>query len=255
MKKFAVDYSKLQGTLDGKKAYRLEDVKDRVRKVAFDVVRFMDSSDNIDGLWQIQHADDGDYIVAMYDEKDSNKEATSSNWSVILDKRSSNLNIFYKNSPVTKIASSDAGIPKEEMHLAESYLPRRLAENEKLATSLLKSLSGEGRKALLTQHPELIKLTKEEQEESTAAQMVIVLSGKTRPLPGFAFQDTYRFLRDIGLQENKDYTIMTLKEGAKQVWIIGPRVIGTKYGEKQAIIAEAKRKLPNMKVIVFRKPR
>ena len=54
MKKFAVGYASLQSSLEKPKVYKLEDVKDKIKKVVFDVVRFLDS-DNIDGLWQIQH--------------------------------------------------------------------------------------------------------------------------------------------------------------------------------------------------------
>ena len=69
MKKFAIDVDSLENKLQKKTAYRLEDVKDKVRKVAFDVVRFVDNDATIDGLWQIQKHDDGEYIVAMYEDK------------------------------------------------------------------------------------------------------------------------------------------------------------------------------------------
>ena len=161
MKKFAVDYASLQSSLEKPKVYKLEDVKDKIKKVAFDVVRFLDS-DNIDGLWQIQHTSDGDYIVAMYGEEGASAPVTKSSsvktdWSVITDKSGQNLNFFYKGTPVTRLSVAALGLPNTEASLATSYLPAKLASNSRLVTGLLQELSPEERKELLTKHPELNK--------------------------------------------------------------------------------------------------
>lgn len=155
MDKYAVDLNSLKESLTKKKAYRLEDVKDKIRKVAFDVVRFVNKDENIDGLWQVHHADDGDYIVAMYDDEPEEVEKTSSNWSVILDKTSENINIFYKNAPINKVAVASLGIPKEDANLVCDYLPEKLASNKKLAASLLADLAKETRTQILEQYPDL----------------------------------------------------------------------------------------------------
>jgi hypothetical protein len=63
MPKFSVDYSGLENKIY-KKAYRLADVKDQLETVAFDIVRFKDNDKGAE-LWQVQSADDGDYIVAL----------------------------------------------------------------------------------------------------------------------------------------------------------------------------------------------
>jgi len=160
MNKFAVDYSTLEGHFNRKKAYRLSDVKDKIRKVAFDVVRFVDS-DNIDGLWQIQHTDDGDYIVAMYDDGEEKTEKSSSDWSVLTDKRAENIHIFYKNTPVTKVASASLGVPADEVSFVCEYLPEKLASNKRLLVGLLSDLSSEDRKRLYEAHPEFNKMAKE----------------------------------------------------------------------------------------------
>ena len=63
MNKFAVDYNSLESELTPRPQYfRYDDVKDRLRKVAFDVVRFKDG-DDISGLWQIQQTDEGEVIL------------------------------------------------------------------------------------------------------------------------------------------------------------------------------------------------
>lgn len=159
MNKFSVDYQSLQSKLEKKKAYRLSEVQDKIKKVAFDVVRFVDS-DNIDGLWQIQHLNDGDYIVAMYSD-DTNSESpvtkSSTDWSVIADKTGSHLNFFYKGTPVTRLSLASLGIPSSDSGLVTNYLPIRLASNPKLVSGLLQELSLEERKDLLTKYPELNK--------------------------------------------------------------------------------------------------
>lgn len=154
MNKFSVDYQKLEGKLEYKKAYKLSEVQDKVRKVAFDVVRFIDS-DNIEGLWQIQHGADGDYIVAMYGDGPEENVKSSSNWGVVSDKSSGNFSIFYKGTPIARLALSSLGIPKEDSSLIVSYLPDRLAENPRLVSGLLQELTVEERQELLTKYPEL----------------------------------------------------------------------------------------------------
>jgi hypothetical protein len=157
MNKFAIDYQSLQGQLEHKKIYRLADVKDRIRKVAFDVVRFVDN-DNIEGLWQIQHGSDGDYIVAMYDEAGPEAAVTkSSNWSVITDKSGANVNFFYKGTPIARLALATLGISQSDSNMVANYLPDRLASNPKLVSGLLRELSDEDRQELLVKYPELNK--------------------------------------------------------------------------------------------------
>lgn len=158
MNKFSVDYQKLEGKLEYKKAYKLSEVQDKIKKVAFDVVRFIDS-DNIDGLWQIQHGADGDYIVAMYNDgaEESAVTKSSSDWGVVADKSGDNINVFYKGTPIARLALSSLGIPKEDSSLVTSYLPVRLANNPRLVSGLLQELSVEERKELLTKYPELNK--------------------------------------------------------------------------------------------------
>jgi hypothetical protein len=166
MNKFAMDYTSLQNNLEKKKAYKLEEVKDKIKKVAFDVVRFIDS-DNIDGLWQIQHTNEGDYIVAMYGQdgdvpvvKSSSSVVKSSSvieWNVIADRSGENLNFFYKGTPITRLATASLGVSPSEASFVTSYLPTKLANNPKLVMGLLQEVPSKERQELLTKHPELNK--------------------------------------------------------------------------------------------------
>src|SRR5208282_4340202 len=97
MSNFKVDFTKLENKLL-KKSYRLADVKDQLETVAFDVVRFKDN-DKGATLWQIQSADDGDYIVTLYDDADDNKKTASvvNGWEVVL---TSGTNIMQKTAMI-----------------------------------------------------------------------------------------------------------------------------------------------------------
>jgi len=150
MPKFSVDYSNLNNKIY-KKAYRLNDVKHLLETVAFDVVRFKDSDKGAE-LWQVQSADDGDYIVSLYENEDV-KEAIA--WEVLVNKTASTIQISYKGDPIVNLASQKLGIPKNELDKVSDYLPRKLAENSKLVKALLSELSLPSKKEVLTKYPEL----------------------------------------------------------------------------------------------------
>lgn len=153
MDKHSVDYGVMNKKLTDKKAYKYNDVKDRLIKVAFDVVKFKDS-DNIDGLWQVQSSDDGEVIVALYEETPKSLE-TKSSWSAVADKTASYVHVFYKNEPVIKIASSTLGVSKDNVVSFEENLPKVLAENAGIRSLLLNELSERDRKSFTTKYPEL----------------------------------------------------------------------------------------------------
>lgn len=155
MDKFAVDYQVLGQKMTERKVYRFEDVKDRLVKVAFDVVRFRDD-DNIDGLWQIQATDDGELIVATYEEQPG-LESKSSDWAAVADKTGSVINVFYKSEPVMKFASSSIGITEKEVPSLIETLPTSLSENINLRQAMLNELPLEEKAALLAKYPELNK--------------------------------------------------------------------------------------------------
>lgn len=153
MSKFAVDYTGLVNKIV-KKAYKLEDVQNKIERVAFDIVRFTDG-DNGANLWQIQSADDGDYIVAIYQDEDTN-EKTAANWQVSVSKTAGDLQVYYKKDPIVRVASSKLGIPRSELAQIEQYLPAKLAENKKLVQALLKELPESAKKEVLNKYPELV---------------------------------------------------------------------------------------------------
>jgi hypothetical protein len=152
MSKFSLDYSGLENKIY-KKAYRLSDVKDQVEKVAFDIVRFKDGDKSAE-LWQVQSADDGDYIVSLYN--DDEMEKSSSNWEVSVIKTAGEIQISYKGDPLVRLASAKVGIPRNELDKVTQYLPSKLAENKKLVKALLNELPPSTKKEVLNKYPELL---------------------------------------------------------------------------------------------------
>lgn len=152
MSKFSVDYSSLQNKIY-KKAYRLADVKDQVEKVAFDIVRFKDG-DKAAELWQVQSADDGEYIVSLYGDEETEK--TACNWEVSVIKSAGSIQISYKGDPLVSLASTKIGIPRSELDKVTQYLPSKLAESKKLVKALLNELSPSTKKEVLSKYPELV---------------------------------------------------------------------------------------------------
>jgi hypothetical protein len=152
MSKFSVDYSSLAGQIT-KKAYRLSDIKDQLESVAFDVVRFKDSDKSAD-LWQVQSADDGDYIVALYQPDEEEKSAAL--WDVSISKIGSELQVSYKGDPLVRIAAARLGIPRSEISKVPGYLPAKLASNPKLVKALLNELPESAKREVLAKYPELV---------------------------------------------------------------------------------------------------
>lgn len=150
MSKFSVDYSGLDNSVH-KKVYRLSDVKDRLEKVAFDIVRFKDADKSAE-LWQVQSADDGEYIVSLYQSDEDDKKEAS--WEVTASTLGT-LNVSYKGEPVIKLAAAKLGLSAEQAKAAPSYLPEKLASNKKLVNALLKELSLPAKQELLKKYPEL----------------------------------------------------------------------------------------------------
>ncbi len=149
------DYKVLNDKLTAKKAFKYEDVKHRLVKIAFDIVRFRDADASIDGLWQIQNTDDGEVIVACYEEKPAELEVKS-NWKTLLDKTATNINVFYKDEFLTKFSSSDISDTNIDIEKLSEHLPESLETNQSLRKAFLNNLlTSDERETFLSKHPEL----------------------------------------------------------------------------------------------------
>jgi len=157
MSNFGVDYNQLENKIY-KKSYKLSDVKDKIVKVAFDIVRFKEN-DSATKLWQIQSSDDGEYIVALYDTSEdmvtTASTASHNPWKVEYNKIGKTINFYYKNYPIIQVASSKLGIKDTDLDSVENYLPERLSQNKKLACALLNQLDNRSKDHVFNKYPEL----------------------------------------------------------------------------------------------------
>lgn len=145
--RFEIDLSGVSNTLNPT-SRRV--AKSQVVKVAFDVVRFPD--DPSAKLWQIQSADDGDYIVSLYQDEELPKTGA---WEVVLSKTAATLNVFYKGEQIAALQAARLGVPSNELNTVASYLPAKLAGNPALVRSLLSELSDASKQAVLAKYPEI----------------------------------------------------------------------------------------------------
>lgn len=150
MPKFSIDLDPVVHSMS-KKTLKLADVQGKIEKIGFDIVRFHDAAD--DELWQIQSGDDGDYIVALYDNDEKVVTASAKPWSVLV--KNADLHIFYKQDHICKVAASQLGFQEQDLTLAKRYLPEKLAANKVLVKALLKSVDQDTSKAILSKYPEL----------------------------------------------------------------------------------------------------
>jgi hypothetical protein len=157
MDKFSVDMSKVIDQLSQKKRIRLADVKDRLCKVAFDVVRFVDS-DRIDDLWRIERDGEDEYIVALYEmEEPLTALASAPNpWSVEIESARGKAHVFYKKAHITCLNFTELGIPQSDSHLVPNMLVSKLANDQKFLNVFVTHLTDAERETLSEENPSLV---------------------------------------------------------------------------------------------------
>jgi hypothetical protein len=145
---FPVDYNKLYDSIDPKKkSFKFSEVKHKLIKVAFDVFRMKDGDP--EELWQIQNSDDGDYIVARYENVEPKVVAAQTQWTACTTKTCDGVNIFYKGRNIAKIASSN------DIDVIAEFLPGKLETDKSFVKALLNTLDKDTRSELLRTYPEL----------------------------------------------------------------------------------------------------
>lgn len=152
----SVDYHSLDQKLNAKPSYKLSQVQDKLRKVAFDVVKF-ESSENIPGLWQIQQDSQGEYIVAMYEEPQVPAIKTASDWQVLTDGNKSSISVFYRHTPMVRLAAQRLGVNSQELSSLAADLPEQLSANPQLVRGLLAEMPAAERASMVSTFPELLK--------------------------------------------------------------------------------------------------
>lgn len=153
MSKFSIDYDFLSDKVE-KRRYKLADVKDKIVRLGFDVVRFREG--NPEKLWQIQSNDDGDYIIALYeDDQGLAKEASKTPWSTYFSKTSSDLHILYNGESVGKLDPQSLGFEESDLPEVPGFFQRKLASDASFVKKVLSAFTVTERAEFLRKHPEL----------------------------------------------------------------------------------------------------
>lgn len=156
----SIDLNFLDKKLAKKTEYKYEDVKHQLVKVAWDIVQFKPSEEDIDGLWQIKKTPSGEVIVAMYSDEGLVAESSvktasvKGHWNVVKS-ASNDIHIFYKDTFVTKFASSDTGLASSEIDAFCGSVKDSLASDKEVVNKVTSALSDYDRKELIKKHPEL----------------------------------------------------------------------------------------------------
>lgn len=116
MKNFELDFGYIYDSIIPKPINKVPVLgnESKMTRVAFDLFKL--DGDNKEDLWMVQADDDGKEFLVRTDrflEEDESKLVTS-NWTVLLDKKASNLTILHKNIPITRLAMKDFGIKNEK---------------------------------------------------------------------------------------------------------------------------------------------
>ncbi len=146
------DFNCLDNTLN-RRIYRLAEVQDRLLKVGFDVVRFKDD-DDLSHLWQVQNTDDGDVIVAMYEDTPADL-TVESKWKAVPQKTAGLLHIYYRGEPIHRVKTASLGIQAEDVDWVCTRIGKRLEKEASFRESLLGTLPPGEKAALMSKYPEL----------------------------------------------------------------------------------------------------
>lgn len=136
MSQFKVDFEKLETQLL-KKSYRLADVKDQLETVAFDIVRFK-NTDKSTALWQVQSAEDGDYIISLYEDAEDNKKTASQGWEVVLSSGSSLVSSFAKTAAKIRPSGEEWEVVSDAGKSLGKYKTKEEAEKRLRAAEYFK---------------------------------------------------------------------------------------------------------------------
>ncbi|HUU88834.1 MAG TPA: hypothetical protein VMX17_13935 [Candidatus Glassbacteria bacterium] len=156
MDKYKINLDNLGKQISAPKMIKHADVKDRLKKVAFDVVVFRD---NPEKLWQIVDGDDGgQYIVAMYgDETPSISKSSAGEvenpWSVEVSCTKTSATIFYKDTPVSNVDLVKNAV--SDVLEFKASVPKMLNGNKVLIAKMINDLDANYRKQIVSKYPEL----------------------------------------------------------------------------------------------------
>ena len=151
-----LDWTQLSGAVDPDlRKISYEQNKHLFTKVAFDV--FQLNSSPVDSLWILEDDPEGaQFLVARYDEEQSDEQLkVESDWSALADKEAKNVTLFYKSSPIHRLAAAEFGFTRDDVSVFKKTLVDKLSSDKTFRDKFLSSQSTAKQDALLQQFPEL----------------------------------------------------------------------------------------------------
>jgi len=133
------DWARLAEVIEPKpdtRRLRWDEVRGGFRKIAWDVYKPMDGSEQ---LWELRDGDDGNkYLYAMYESapvKTSEgepatefKATASSDWTAICDRDRKNVTLSFKGFPLKRFASDEFKFMPDEAERFASFIQAKAAE-------------------------------------------------------------------------------------------------------------------------------
>ena len=153
----SINYDKLFEKIIKKAKVRIpfKENEHNFTKIAFDVYQLNNSP--VESLWVLESdADDGEILVAMYDDQDYSellKEASV--WKTYGDSKRENITLSYKNMPICKFSAKEYGFDSSTAHIFQRSLLKKLA-NKEFVYKLLKAQPKNKQIDIINQFPELI---------------------------------------------------------------------------------------------------
>lgn len=122
------------------------------RKVAFDV--YQRENSQVPSYWILEKCDDGEYLVATYEDEDIKSE---SSWSALSDKDDKNITLSYKNIPIRRFAVAEFKATPEEVYILKQAMVEKLDKEPDFVNKLLDSLPENKKDSIVSLFPELAK--------------------------------------------------------------------------------------------------
>lgn len=142
------DWSHLNDTINPQtNVLKFSDVKDHFKKVAFDVYKQEGSSK----LWELRSEEGGEYLVALYDDGDTDMVVESQDevWTATADNDGENVTLSYKKTPIARFAGDKYQYSPEKAEKFAKFIEKK-ASNSKFIEELLSTMPEQKKLAVLT---------------------------------------------------------------------------------------------------------
>jgi len=142
------DWGYLDNTMNPKyNILAFNDVKHLFKKVAFDVYK----QDGSDTLWELRSDKDEEYLVALYDDGETDlivKSEDDKDWIATADMNGENITLSYKKTPIARFSSDEYQFTSDMAERFATFIEKQ-ALSSKFVDDLVKTMPEQKRAAVL----------------------------------------------------------------------------------------------------------